>query len=70
MEERIPQAIWSGELTICGVTLHCHVLADHRRIIDADDVAAFFAAMERPDFLFTKEDAERLAGFIKGKDRP
>ena len=37
--------VWSGEFTIFGVTLHCHVLSDGRRIIEADDVIGLFEAM-------------------------
>jgi hypothetical protein len=41
----IPQPVWSGEFTLFGVTLHCHVLSDGQRIIEADDVADLFEAM-------------------------
>ncbi len=37
--------IWSGEFILLGVTLHCHVLSDGRRIIEAHDVANLFEAM-------------------------
>ena len=40
--ENLPQSVWQGEFTIFGVTLHCHVLSDGKRIIEADDLAALF----------------------------
>jgi len=39
-----PVAVWSGELTLSGVTLHVHVLGDGKRIIDAADFAALMEA--------------------------
>lgn len=46
--KKIPTAIGSSAFTIFGVTVKCHVLDDGQRIVDADDVAAMFRAMEQP----------------------
>jgi hypothetical protein len=35
----LPVSVWSGECVLFGVTLHCHVLDNGQRIIDADDIA-------------------------------
>lgn len=32
-----PVAVWSGEMSMCGITLHVHVLNDGQRIVDAAD---------------------------------
>lgn len=45
-DDDTPAAVWSGELTMCGVTLHVHVLGNGMRIIDADDFRAFWQAVE------------------------
>jgi hypothetical protein len=37
--------VWEGTFTVFGVTLHCAVLNDGRRVINADDVERFLAAM-------------------------
>jgi len=41
-----PAAVWSGELSLSGVTLHVHVLGDGTRIIDVDDLQALMRAWE------------------------
>jgi hypothetical protein len=43
----VPVAVWSGEMRLLGVTLHCHVLDDGTRIIEAGDMVALLEAMER-----------------------
>lgn len=39
-----PVSVWQGELQMCGVTLHVHVLDDGSRIIEGDSVAALLEA--------------------------
>jgi len=39
-----PVSVWQGEFTMSGVTLHCHVLDDGTRIIEAADVQALMDA--------------------------
>jgi hypothetical protein len=46
MADHVPVAVWSGELTLAGVTLRVHVLDDGMRIIDAGDFDALWAALE------------------------
>lgn len=43
-ENDIPVSVWRGEFTLFGVKLHCHVLSDGRKIIEADDIAKLFSA--------------------------
>ena len=45
-EERIPKAISSATSTIFGVELHCRVLDDGRRIIDAEDIERLLCKLE------------------------
>lgn len=68
----IPQATWSGEINIAGLTLHVHVLDDGRRIIDAADVEAFFAWLggNGTSDEEIREASETVARFIKGEWRP
>ena len=40
----LPTSIWQGTFTVWGVTLHCHVLSDGQRVIDAEDVERLFGA--------------------------
>jgi hypothetical protein len=42
-----PVSVWSGEMTLLGVTLHLHVLDDGTRIVEAQDMAALVEAMGR-----------------------
>ena len=42
-----PVSVWQGELRLSGITLHCHVLDDGTRIIEAADVHALMEAWER-----------------------
>jgi hypothetical protein len=39
-------SIAQAEFTLFGVTLHCHVLSDGQRVIDANDIARLFEVME------------------------
>ena len=45
MNDETPRAVWEGTFTLMGVPLRCYTLADGRRIINADDVAALFEHM-------------------------
>lgn len=42
----LPHAIGEGELFLCGIRIRTAVLDDGRRIINAEDVHALFAAMQ------------------------
>lgn len=42
----LPQAIAQSEMQIGGIAMRVYNLDDGRRIIDADDVHAFFQALE------------------------
>ncbi len=39
-----PVSVWQGEMSLSGVTLHCHVLSDGTRIIEAADLGALMQA--------------------------
>ena len=43
-EEELPMAKWQGTFTLGGVEIKCYVLEDGQRLIDVDDLNAFFAA--------------------------
>jgi hypothetical protein len=51
----LPTPVWSGTFTIWGVELHCHVLDNGQRIIEAADVERLFTAprgsADDPDLL-------------------
>ena len=38
----MPYATHTGVLTISGVSFRCYQLSDGRRVIDAEDIKAFF----------------------------
>lgn len=57
-----PKSIWSGSFFIGGIELHCHVLDNGKRIIEAQDVDALFNAMGLESFEL-KEDS--LQEFIR-----
>ncbi len=56
----LPQATHEGKLTIGGLTMRVYRLDDGRAIINADDMAAFFDAMEN-GIQFTHEECVELA---------
>lgn len=59
----IPKAISSSEIDLGGFIMHVYVLDNGQRVIDADDVEAFF---NRPDISITEEQAGELAKALKG----
>lgn len=59
----IPKAIWSNSFTIMGVEVKCHVLDNGKRVIDADSVEAFFAALASR--AMTPADNVDLDSFIR-----
>jgi hypothetical protein len=61
---QIPKAVWSGVISVFGVDLRCSVLDDGRRVIDAEDSAKLFAAME-DDAPLTETEAAALAAFMR-----
>lgn len=68
----MPKAIWSGEFTLFGVTLHCHVLDTGERVIEADDVVGFFEALSHTEYDEATMTAE-LVAFARwqhGVDQP
>ena len=56
-----PVPVWSGEMTLLGVTLHLHVLQDGTRIIEAQDMIALVEAMEHGGPF----DEDELAAFAR-----
>lgn len=67
--EDLPYSVAKEVLPIMGVELVVHVLSDGQRIIEADSMAAFLAAMEGGESI-TREDAERLARALRGETPP
>jgi hypothetical protein len=64
---RIPKSIASSEIQLFGVTLHCHVLDNGQRIIDAADIEKLFEAMEIDGSREAQSEAmEALARFCRG----
>lgn len=61
----IPRSIGQGEFTIFGVTLHCHVLDNGQRIIEAQDIERLFQAMAGP-IEKSEDDLERFARWMRG----
>lgn len=64
-----PTAIWSGELTISGVTLHVHVLDDGMRVIEHADVHALLLAWEQGATL-TDDEAAAFGRWLQSGDDP
>lgn len=65
--ETLPEAIWSGEFRLYGVTLHCHTLNNGQRVIDAADVEAVFRAMG-DDVKVSLADADEILRFAKWRN--
>lgn len=61
MTAETPVSVWQGEMRLLGVTLHCHVLDDGTRIIEAQDMAALLEAMERGG----RADEDEMAAFAR-----
>lgn len=60
----LPASVWQGEFSLFGVTIHCHVLDDGTRIVEAADMAALLEAIE--DGAPAREiDADALAAFAR-----
>jgi len=58
----IPTATHSGEFTLMGIRMRVHRLDDGRAVIEAEDFAAFFNAMEGD---CTELDEDELMGFMR-----
>lgn len=50
----LPHAVWEGTFTLGGFTIRCSVLDDGRRVINAEDLDAFFMG----DYAEALTDAE------------
>lgn len=59
----IPKVVSSAEINVGGLIMHVHQLDNGQRVIDADDVAAFF---RYPDLEVTPDDMAELAKAIRG----
>jgi hypothetical protein len=64
-----PVAIWTGTLTLLGVTLRTAVLEHGQRIIHAEDMERLFVAMRDTEATFTPEEISAYAAFRRG-DHP
>ncbi len=45
MGDRAAESAWQGTFQLFGVDVHCHVLSDGRRIIEANSMNALLEAM-------------------------
>ena len=61
-----PVAVWSGELTLSGVTLHVHVLDNGMRVIDAADFEALFEAWENGGAVPLEAEIQAFARWQRG----
>lgn len=67
----LPAATHEGVLVVGGLTIKTYVLKGGERLLDADDVQAFFAAISAGDLgegAEQDQEIEKLARFISGKD--
>ena len=70
MSDKIPTAIWEGSFTIAGVKMRCYVLDNGQRIINADDVAAFFNGDALDTAQADRNDMDELAAWLRGGTPP
>lgn len=68
MKETIPTAVWEGTFIVFGVTIHCYVLDDGRRIIEAESFKNLMDALYHGDASRNKA-LEDLCRWIKGVDQ-
>lgn len=64
------KAIAESEITIFGKRLRCYVLEDHSRVINAEDVEAFFSELgDGPiiDHAEAERQMKRFQDFMSGK---
>ena len=59
----LPTVTHSAVFTLFGVAVHCHVLSDGQRIIEADDFARLLAAMGEVDAPLDQDDQDELERF-------
>jgi hypothetical protein len=64
----LPVSVWTGEFTLFGVTLRCHVLDDGRRIIDADDIAKLLSAEPTDPDHADMADLQELLAWCRGAE--
>jgi hypothetical protein len=57
------QTVWSGTFTIFGIVLHCHILSDGRRVIEAHDLEDLFKAMGEEQVVDIQELGKELRLF-------
>jgi hypothetical protein len=66
-EQKLPQAIASNSLTICGVELIVHVLDTGQRVIDMDSFNRFMDVLEGREVSHTDGELCALAKFVGSK---
>lgn len=67
MADDLPKSIARDTLNVMGVTLVVHVLDDGRRIIEGDGLQNLFAAMSNSTMTMSQEEADVLAGVVRGR---
>lgn len=65
-DDALPHSVMQGQFTLFGVTLHCHLLSNGQRIIEADDVEQLFAAMGVADITPSDEELRAFARWMRG----
>ena len=63
---KLPKAVWEGTFNFGGIELRCYVLDDGKRIINSDDMAKLFKAMEEKDLEFTPEEVDKFSRWNMG----
>lgn len=67
MDERLPEAVWTGTLRLLGVELRTAVLDDGKRVIHAEDMERLFARMGEPGVAMSKQDIANYRTFMLGR---
>ena len=63
----LPKATWEGEFTIAGITLHCYVLDNGQRIVNAEDIDRLIDGVTAP-LEANRDDLDRFARWMHGID--
>jgi hypothetical protein len=62
-ETKRPKAVWEGSFKLFGVVVHCYVLDNGARIVDAADIHTMMAAMSGWNISNRANDNEQMAAF-------
>ena len=65
----MPQSVWSGTFTLLGVEMHCHVLDNGERIIEAESFEKFIEAMATSETKIDEAEAVKFFRWQRGIDQ-